>query len=120
MPRGDPLVVMWYVRYPLSLRQVEDLAFERRIDLCHGTARKWVDRFGPMYAAEIRRKRVQAMRQQTHWRWHLDEVFVKFNGETHYHWRVIFADEQGLTDENQEYNPRIQHPDHPLAGRGLP
>jgi putative transposase len=34
-----------------------------------------------MFAAEIRRKRVQRMRQHTHWKWHLDEVYVKINGE---------------------------------------
>jgi putative transposase len=48
-----------YVRYPLSLRNVEDLLFERGIDICHETVRKWWNRFGPMFAAEIRRKRVQ-------------------------------------------------------------
>jgi putative transposase len=42
-----------------------------------------------MFAGEIRRKRVQHMRQFTHWRWHLDEVYVKINGEMHYLWRAI-------------------------------
>lgn len=60
------------VRYPLSLRNVEDLLFERGIDICHETVRLWWNRFGPMFAAEIRRKRVQRMRSHTHWRWHLD------------------------------------------------
>ncbi len=83
------LVVMMYVRYPLSLRNVEDLLFERGIDLCHETVRKWWNRFGPMFAAEIRRKRVNAMRAHTHWRWHLDEVDVKINGAMHYLWRAV-------------------------------
>ena len=82
-------VVMMYVRFPLSLRQVEDLLAERGIDICHETVRLWWNRFGPMFAGEIRRKRVQAMRQSTHWRWHLDEVFVKINGERHYLWRAV-------------------------------
>ena len=82
-------VVMLYVRYPLSLRNVEDLLHERGIDLCHETVRLWVDRFGPMFAAEIRRKRVDRMRQHTHWRWHLDEVYVRINGEMHYLWRAV-------------------------------
>lgn len=51
------LVVMMYVRYPLSLRNVEDLLHERGIDICHETVRLWWDRFGPMFAGEIRRKR---------------------------------------------------------------
>ena len=44
--------VMLYVRYPLSLRQVEDLLFERGIDICHETVRYWWNRFGPLFAAE--------------------------------------------------------------------
>ena len=40
------LTVMMYVRYPLSLRQVEDLLFERGIDICHETVRFWWNRFG--------------------------------------------------------------------------
>ena len=45
--------------------------------------------FGPMFAGEIRRKRVQHMRAYTHWKWHLDEVYVKINGEMRYLWRAI-------------------------------
>ena len=74
-------VVMVYVRYPLSPRNVEDLLFERGIDICHATVRHWWNRFGPMFAAEIHKKRVDRMRAHTHWRWHLDEVYVKINGE---------------------------------------
>src|SRR5277367_2148982 len=88
-PEVIRLVVMMYVRYPLSLRNVEDLLFERGIDICHETVRLWWNRFGPMFAGEIRRKRVQAMRQHTHWRWHLDEVYVKIIGEMHYLWRAV-------------------------------
>ena len=83
------LVVMMYVRFPLSLRNVEDLLFERGIDICHETVRFWWNRFGPMFAAEIRRQRVSRMRGFRHWRWHLDEVFVKINGERHYLWRAV-------------------------------
>src|SRR5581483_3841412 len=48
-----------------------------------------VDRFRPMFASEMRRKRVQRMRQFTHWRWHLDETYVKINGQMHYLWRAV-------------------------------
>ena len=51
--------------------------------------RFWRNRFGPIFAAEIRRKRVDRMRAFTHWRWHLDEVFVKINGQTHSLWRAV-------------------------------
>lgn len=62
---------------------------ERGIDICHETVRFWWNRFGQIFAAEIRRKRVDRMCSGTHWRWHLDEVFVKINGETHYLWRAL-------------------------------
>ena len=88
-PEVIRLVVLMYVRYPLSLRNVEDLLHERGIDICYETVRKWVDRFGPMFASEIRKRRVEAMRQHTHWKWHLDEVYVKINGEMHYLWRAV-------------------------------
>ena len=88
-PEVIRLVVMMYVRYPLSLRNVEDLLFERGIDICHETVRLWWNRFGPMFASEIRRKRVQHMRSYTHWRWHLDEVFVRINGKQKYLWQAV-------------------------------
>ena len=88
-PEVIRLVVMMYVRFPLSLRNVEDLLFERGIDICHETVRFWWNRFGPMFASEIRRQRVSRMRGFRHWRWHLDEVFVKINGERHYLWRAV-------------------------------
>jgi putative transposase len=83
------LAVLMYVRFPLSLRNVEDLLFERGIDICHETVRLWWNRFGPLFAADIRRQRVSRMKGFRHWRWHLDEVFVKINGERHYLWRAV-------------------------------
>ena len=79
-PEVIRLVVLMYVRFPLSLRNVEDLLFERGIDICHETVRMWWNRFGPMFAADIRRQRVSRMRGFRHWRWHLDEMYVKLNG----------------------------------------
>ena len=55
-PEVIRLAVMLYIRYLLSLRQVEDILFERGIDICHETIRYWWNRFGPMFAAEIRKK----------------------------------------------------------------
>ncbi|KPL66751.1 transposase [Erythrobacter sp. SG61-1L] len=83
------MVVMLYERYPLSLRNVEDLLFSHGYDLCHETVRLWWNRFGPMFAAEIRRQRVSHMRGFRHWRWHLDEMYVKLNGEMVYLWRAV-------------------------------
>ena len=61
-PEVIRLVVMLYVRFRLSLRNVEDLLFERGIDISHETVRFWWNRFGPMLAADIRRQRVKQMR----------------------------------------------------------
>lgn len=54
LPKAIRLAVMMYVRYPLSLRQVEDFLLERGIDICRETVRFWRNRFGPMFATEIR------------------------------------------------------------------
>ena len=83
------LAVMMYIRFPLSLRQVEDLLHERGIDISYGTVRAWWNRFGPLFAAEIRKKRSASMRGLPQWRWHLDEVFVRINGEIYYLWRAV-------------------------------
>ena len=87
-PEVIRLTVMLYIRYPLSLRQVEDMLFERGIDICHETVRFWWNRFGPMFANEIRKRRLHH-RSFSHWRWQLDEVFVRINGETHYLWPAV-------------------------------
>ncbi len=79
---------MMYIRFPLSLRNVEDLLHERGIDVSHEAVRFWWLRFGPMFAAEIRKRRVVGMRS-SRWRWHLDEMFVNINGERHYLWRAV-------------------------------
>jgi putative transposase len=83
------LAVMLYIRFPLSLRNFEDLLHERGIEISHETVRYWWNRFGPMFAAEIRGRRVEAMRACRQWQWHLDEVYVKINGVTHYLWRAV-------------------------------
>ena len=77
---------MYYIRYPLSFRQVEDILHERGIDICHETVRFWVERFGSKFAEEIRKNRAG---HHSNWQWHLDEVFVKINGERFYLWRAV-------------------------------
>src|ERR1700722_449675 len=88
-PEVIRLVVMMYVRYPLSLRNVEDSLAERGIDISQETIRFWWNRFGPVFAAEIRKRRVAHMRGYPQWCWHLDEVFVKLNGKLCYLWRAV-------------------------------
>jgi putative transposase len=88
-PEVIRLAVMLYARYPRSLRHVEDLLAERGIDICHETVRLWWNRFGPRFAAEIRKRRIRVRQGRPEWRWHLDEGFVKINGVTHYLWRAV-------------------------------
>ena len=88
-PEVIRLVVMVYVRFPLNLRNVEDLLFKRGIDICYETVRLWWNRFGPLFADDIRRQRVNRMRGFRQWKWHLDEMYVKLNGEMVYLWRAV-------------------------------
>ncbi len=81
-PEVIRLAVMLYVRFPLSLRNVEDVLHARGTEVIHETVRLWWQRFGPMSAAEIRRKRRSGMRASRR-RWHLDEVFVRISGVQH-------------------------------------
>ena len=92
-PEVIRLVVVMYVRFPLSLRNVEDLLFERGTDICHETVRMWWNRCGPLFASDMQRQRVNWREDFRQWRWHLDEVYVKINGEMHYLWRAI--DQEG-------------------------
>ena len=66
--------------------------------------RLWWNRFGPMFAADLRRQRVCRMRGFRQWRWHLDEMFVKINGERHYLWRAV--DHEGEVLESYETKKR--------------
>lgn len=62
------LLVLMYVRFSLLLRNVKNPLFERGIEVCHETIRFWWNRFGPLFAGDIRRQRVNAMRGFRHWR----------------------------------------------------
>jgi putative transposase len=80
-PEVIRLAVTMYVRCPLSPRQVEDLLFERSIDIFLETVGFRWNRFGSMFVAEIRKRRVDH-RLYSNWRRHLDEVCVRINGKT--------------------------------------
>lgn len=77
-PEVIRLAVMLYARYPLSLRKVEDLLHERGVEISHETVRFWWNRFGPLFAAEIRRKRVDRMLSLPHWRWQFARSEVSY------------------------------------------
>ena len=76
--------VWLYHRFALSLRDVEELMLARGVAVTYETIRSWCAKFGPDYAARLRRRRPRPGDK-----WHLDEVFVKINGTTHYLWRAV-------------------------------
>jgi transposase-like protein len=87
-PEIIQLAVMLYVRFLLSLRNVEDLLHERGVDVSYESVRYWWHRFGSQFASQINKRRAGGM-HSSNWKWHLDEVFVKINGERHYLWRAV-------------------------------
>ena len=82
-----------YIRFPLSLRNVEDLLHERGIDVSYESVRFWWNRFGPAFASEIKKRRGERLRAWPGRCWRLDEMVVKIGGEQHYLWRAI--DDEG-------------------------
>ena len=83
--------VWLYARFTLSLRDVEDLLAERGITVSYETVRRWVRHFGPVIAADLRRRR-----PKPHSTWHLDEVFIKIDGRLVYLWRAVDAEGEVL------------------------
>ena len=80
--------VRWYFRFQLSLRDIEELLFERGIVVSYETVRRWCDKFGTGFA-----HRVKAARRKPGSTWHLDELFVMLRGEPYVLWRAV--DEHG-------------------------
>lgn len=93
--RFPPAIIqhaVWlYYRFPLSLRDVEDLLAERGIDVTDETVRRWALKFGQAFAANLRRSR-----PRPDVRWHLGEVFVSINGRRMYPWRAVDAEAEVL------------------------
>ena len=80
-----------YLRFTLSFRDVEDLLAERGIMVSYETVRRWVNHFGPMIAADLRKRR-----PKPHATWHLDEVYLKIDGRMVYLWRAVDAEGEVL------------------------
>jgi len=80
-----------YLRFTLSLRHVEDLLAERGIGLSYESIRRWVNHFGPLVAADLRKRR-----HRPHSTWHLDEVYLKIDGRLVYLWRAVDAEGEVL------------------------
>ena len=80
-----------YIRFTLSFRDVEDLLAERGIMVSYETVRRWVNHFGPVIAADLRKRR-----PKPHTTWHLDEVYLKIDGRMVYLWRAVDAEGEVL------------------------
>jgi putative transposase len=80
-----------YLRFTLSLRDVEDLLAERGAAVSYETVRRWVNHFGPRIAADLRKRRLKP-----HTTWHLDEVYLKIGGRMVYLWRAVDAEGEVL------------------------
>ncbi len=80
--------VWLYHRFSLSFRDVEELLYERGVVVTYETVRQWCRKFGQAYANQLRQRRARPGDK-----WHLDEVFLKINGKTHYLWRAV--DQEG-------------------------
>src|SRR6516165_3989277 len=79
--------VWLYFRFPLSFREVEEPMLRRGVIVSHETVRRWCAKFGQAYADGLRRRRPRPGDK-----WHLDEVFVKINGDLKYLWRAVDQD----------------------------
>jgi putative transposase len=90
-----------YLRFTLSLRDVEDLLAERGIVVSYETIRRWVNHFGPTIAAELRKRR-----PKPHASWHLDEMYLKIAGRMVYLWR--FVPERMTTDKLASYAAAVR------------
>jgi putative transposase len=80
--------VRWYFRFQLSLRDIEELLFERGVIVTYETIGCWFDKFGAGFA-----HRVKPARRKPGGTWHLDEMFVTLRGEPYLLWRAV--DEHG-------------------------
>ena len=80
-----------YLRFTLSFRDVEDLLAERGIAVSYETVRRWVNHFGPMIAACLRKRR-----PKPHATWHLDEIYLKIDGRMVHLWRAVDAEGEVL------------------------
>lgn len=102
VPRGEQVAVykghrypaevishcVWlYHRFPLSLREVEELMLGRGVVVSYETVRRWCGKFGQAYAGALR-----CRQSRPGGKWHLDGVFIKINGRLRYLWRAVDQD----------------------------
>jgi transposase-like protein len=101
--------VWLYFRFPLSFRDVEEMLAERGIDVSYETIRRWILKFGPAIAANVRTRRVQPSGT-----WHHDEVFVRIGGKRTYLWRGFVTLTQ-LNQNSRRYPRSSSHNFEPFS-----
>src|SRR5437762_9678602 len=86
--RSPPALIqhaIWlYLRFTLSYRDVEEVLAQRGLDISYETVRRWVLKFGPLIARNLRQRRPRPSA-----RWHLDEMVVRIAGRRMYLWRAV-------------------------------
>jgi putative transposase len=83
---------MWlYLRFTLSYHDIEERLAERGLDVSYETVRRWVLKFGPTFAHNLRRQRPRPTD-----RWPLDEMVVLIGGQRMYLWRAVDSEGEGL------------------------
>ncbi|MGH3850294.1 MAG: IS6 family transposase [Pseudonocardiaceae bacterium] len=88
LPSGDISHCVWlYHRFPLSLREVEEMMLARGVLVTYESIHRWCRKFGQAFANQLRRRRARPGDT-----WHLDEVFITIKGKTHYLWRAVDQD----------------------------
>jgi len=83
--------VFFYLRYPVSYRDLEEIMEERGVDVDHATLNRWVVNYSPLIAAKA-----QAKKRPTAISWRMDETYIKVRGKWMYHYRAVDRDGQTL------------------------
>ena len=78
-------MVRWYLSYPLSYRNIEEMMLERGIHVDHSTINRWVIHYSPLLEDEFRKK----FKRQTGFSWRMDETYIKVKGKWHYLYRAV-------------------------------
>jgi putative transposase len=89
------LCVRWYVAYPLSLRNLEEMMQERGVFVDHSTIHRWVIKLVPLLEEAFRKRKRKRGIRAVGKSWRLDETYIKIRGEDRYWYRAV--DKQGNT-----------------------
>ena len=89
------LCVRWYIAYPLSLRNLEEMMQERALFVDHSTIHRWIVKLVPVLEEAFRKRKRKRGIGAVGKSWRLDETYIKIRGEDRYWYRAV--DKQGNT-----------------------